>query len=396
MINCTISGNVVNGGGGGGGGIWIDDSTLFMTNCTLSGNSSTGGWTESGAIWKAGGTVVLTNTLIDGGCFLEFDLQSGGGNLESPGNSCGFTHASDQTGVSPDALNLGGLADNGGPTLTHALLAASAAIDSGLNVACPAVDQRDRPRPQDGDGDGIAVCDVGAYEAGSEPTDGSTYSYWIPVVVHANGANGSVWRTTVGVLNRSASPAELEFILRTPEETFSMSESVAGNSQGMFSDVVGRLGAAGEKGTLEIRADRPLYVTSRTFNQSARGTFGQYLAGMTADQGLRTGESVVLPQLEQSQEYRCNLGLANMGRATATVELRLYDDGGSEVGIVSVSLAPGQLHQENRVYESVAGRKDIAGGYAAVRVTSGYGVVAYGSVVDNGTGDATTIPMWRW
>jgi hypothetical protein len=34
------------------------------------------------------------------------------------------------------------MADNGGPTLTHALLAGSPAIDAGDNAVCLATDQR--------------------------------------------------------------------------------------------------------------------------------------------------------------------------------------------------------------------------------------------------------------
>jgi len=49
------------------------------------------------------------------------------------------------------------LADNGGPTLTHALLAGSPAIDAALG-ACPAIDQRGVVRPVGGG------CDVGAVE----------------------------------------------------------------------------------------------------------------------------------------------------------------------------------------------------------------------------------------
>ena len=53
---------------------------------------------------------------------------------------------------------LGPLADNGGPTLTHALLAGSPAIDAADAAACPATDQRGVVRPRD------AGCDVGAFE----------------------------------------------------------------------------------------------------------------------------------------------------------------------------------------------------------------------------------------
>ena len=52
---------------------------------------------------------------------------------------------------------LGPLADNGGPTQTHALLAGSRAIDAAVSP-CPAVDQRGTGRPVGGG------CDVGAYE----------------------------------------------------------------------------------------------------------------------------------------------------------------------------------------------------------------------------------------
>lgn len=77
------------------------------------------------------------------------------------------------------------------------------------------------------------------------------------------------------------------------------------------------------------------------------------------------------------------------------MEVKLYDGGGFEIGELSVSLNAGRHHQENEVYKRVAGRNDIGGGYATATVTAGSGVVVYGSVIDNGTGDATTMPMWR-
>jgi len=62
--------------------------------------------------------------------------------------------------VSADA-QLGPLADNGGPTDTHALQAGSPAIDAGGLGECAADDQRGRLRPAG------AACDAGAFELGA-------------------------------------------------------------------------------------------------------------------------------------------------------------------------------------------------------------------------------------
>ena len=59
------------------------------------------------------------------------------------------------------------------------------------------------------------------------------------------------------------------------------------------------------------------------------------------------------------------------------------------------TVEPRQIKQINRPFETVAGRSDIAVGYATVEVLDGEEVVVYASVVDNGTNDPTTIPMKR-
>ncbi|MDW8255368.1 MAG: choice-of-anchor Q domain-containing protein, partial [Chloroflexota bacterium] len=58
---------------------------------------------------------------------------------------------------------LGPLANNGGPTLTRALLPGSPAINAATDT-CPPTDQRGVLRPVDG------ACDAGAYEYGAKPT----------------------------------------------------------------------------------------------------------------------------------------------------------------------------------------------------------------------------------
>jgi hypothetical protein len=109
--------------------------------------------------------------------------------------------------------NIGPVADNGGPTLTMALLPGSPAIDAGNPSLAPGTDQRGFPRPA-----GLAP-DIGAFEYGSVmPTisvtrPGATglnilargnagqscwllvstdLSSWVPLATNQIGANGTV------------------------------------------------------------------------------------------------------------------------------------------------------------------------------------------------------------
>jgi hypothetical protein len=97
------------------------------------------------------------------------DFTSGGHNLIGDGTgSTGFVNGvnGDMVGTAANPIDprLGPLANNGGPTQTHALLAGSPAIDHGDNTNAPATDQRGVARPRDGDHNGSRAVDIGAFE----------------------------------------------------------------------------------------------------------------------------------------------------------------------------------------------------------------------------------------
>ena len=224
VINSTLSGNFGDGAGGGienqgtatisnstlsgnsgftGGGIdsLNNSGTLTLTNSTLSGNSGfTGG--------IIGGTATIINSTLSGNIggdgLLAGNLAGAGFTVKnsivanSPGGpNCDFSGAiiSDGYNLADDAscafsgpgslnstpagLDPSGLQNNGGPTQTIALLAASPAVDAIPLSACTdaagnpiTTDQRGIPRPQD------QACDIGAYQhlpiTGPAPSSGTT------------------------------------------------------------------------------------------------------------------------------------------------------------------------------------------------------------------------------
>jgi len=209
----TIAGNKVTGGAaeGLGGGIYVLGD-LTMTNSTVTGNAveNAVGTSQGGGIMAAvqpaqttnteikivnstiaknsvpdltgmGGGIAsyiapstmatsgldITNTIVADNtagttasdCMLA-TIPTSDHNLSGDA-SCQFAGAGNLPGTNPQ---LGPLSDNGGPTDTMALPAASPAIDAGTDTGCPATDQRGTTRPQG------TNCDIGAYERVPDPT----------------------------------------------------------------------------------------------------------------------------------------------------------------------------------------------------------------------------------
>jgi predicted outer membrane repeat protein len=198
FANSTVSGNVSEGDGGG---IFNRSPSTMVVNSTVLANRGTNSAAAGlgSGIFVASGALTPTNSLVaqqanGANCF---GVSSGGNDLADDASCSGAAFTSTPM--------VGPLANNGGPTLTHALLLGSPAIDAGNSTICSAplvnaVDQRGVSRPQG------ANCDIGAFEltkydvhydgngndGGSAPT-GGTYAAGETVTVSGN--TGGLIRT---------------------------------------------------------------------------------------------------------------------------------------------------------------------------------------------------------
>jgi hypothetical protein len=164
------------------GAVCATNGLCFLTNCTIASNSGFGGAGGPGGPGGGGGLgngppgfpgpdgqalgslrgagTVLVNSVLSGnapGGNCSGVITDAGHNLSSDA-SWVFTNSGSMNNTDP---KLGSLTNNGGPTLTMALLPGSPAIDAGNTAVAPATDQRGFPRPAG------AAADIGAHEYGS-------------------------------------------------------------------------------------------------------------------------------------------------------------------------------------------------------------------------------------
>ena len=186
LTNSTVSGNRAGGIHNNMGILTINNSTVsenVLAACCVPAGCIGGGTCRKGeGIYMSGGTTTLRSSIVSGNFGLEILVSEGSitaNNYNVFGHSgksnaeafYGFSPGTKDVnatsdGDTPTALEaiLSPLADNGGYTLTHALVAGSPAID--WDPTCSTeltADQRGYIRPVG------AGCDAGAYEYGAVP-----------------------------------------------------------------------------------------------------------------------------------------------------------------------------------------------------------------------------------
>src|SRR6185369_4262233 len=221
------------------------------------------------------------------------------------------------------------------------------------------------------------------------PLTAGAASFIIPAAGTGPGANGSQWQSEVTLHNvgSAATTATLTF-----HDAAGASDSVAvalpAHATTSIADVVkNKFGRTSATGAIEVAipdADfARVAVTSRTFNTSASGEFGQDIPAVKATDAAAVGDLAILTAPSAADAYRFNFGLYAVTDANVTWQLVRAD--GTIAAQKDLSYTAGTQFQYAGGVTSLLGAEAKNDDVVQANVTKG-SAIFYGSAVNNASG----------
>ncbi|HET8775145.1 MAG TPA: hypothetical protein VFP80_15190 [Thermoanaerobaculia bacterium] len=228
------------------------------------------------------------------------------------------------------------------------------------------------------------------------PVVGSAATLVVPAAGSGPGANNSQWQSELTIHNAAPRAATVtvsfvqgKVVLGSAGLTLQAKQTLS------RADIARTLGATSGSGALVIevadRDARAIAVTSRTFNTSSEGEFGQDIPAVDVANAARPGDLVVLNGPPVAQNNRFNFGLYTVDATDVTWELVRAD--GTVAATKDVSYFGGGQALYGSGIETLLGVTPAANDAVRARVNTGKAIF-FGSIV-NATGDPTFVPGVR-
>jgi hypothetical protein len=227
---------------------------------------------------------------------------------------------------------------------------------------------------------------------------------YLPSAAHTPGRFGSFWTTDLWIYQQGASTLHLWFN-PSGQENSDVSSVVVELSGPVMTihDVIGTLFGTEGVGSIHYLADGPLTLTSRTSTTAPDGgSYGQTIRGVPLSSAAvpGTGQAGALRMtIDQTSEFRSNLGLVNVSGVASTVQVEIFSADGDQVpgdSSFTIDLPPYGMTQVNDLLARLEpGQRN--GLVVRASVVSNEGaILAYVSEVDNQTNDASYREAFRF
>ncbi|MBI2213572.1 MAG: hypothetical protein HYU52_07990 [Acidobacteria bacterium] len=222
--------------------------------------------------------------------------------------------------------------------------------------------------------------------------------FLIPAAGTGPGANNSQWQSEVTIHNAGQNVLLLKL---TYHDGTGALKSIdlpmpARSTKSLHDTVKNDFAQTQSTGAIVIDTDDEfrgkLAITSRTFNLSPTGEFGQDIPALTSAQSLLLGDTGILNGPANAAANRFNFGL--FVAQDATIEWRLIRRDGTMAKSVLKSHKAGAHTQYNGGVSALFGDNAQDNDVIHALVRSGQ-VWIYGSVVNNQTGDPTYVPSGK-
>lgn len=214
-----------------------------------------------------------------------------------------------------------------------------------------------------------------------------------------NGGVGS-FRTDLRIFNPSTTKditIQATFLPTNTDNGGAVAKTITVGKRQMaiYDDAITALFADTRLGGIHLSSADDFVATQKIYSVATNGTLGQFVPGIDGTLAKKTG---VILQLKsngsngQQGTFRSNLGFLNPNNATANLSLHLYDKNNAIIGAAkSMTLPPFGTTNPTELHTlfADAGGADLSDSWVSFQ--SDQTIIAYGSVVDNGTTDPTYI-----
>lgn len=220
----------------------------------------------------------------------------------------------------------------------------------------------------------------------------------VPAAGAGPGANNSLWQSELTLHATSPRPVALAFTFHRGTDVLGpVSLMLQPRETRSIADVVRtQFGVENGTGALVIDLDdrdaRSVAVTSRTFNTSAAGEFGQDIPAIDVTNAPRAGDVAALAAPSNAAATRYNFGIYAV--EATSVEWQLLRANGTVASTKTLTYTAGQHAQYNGGITQLFGVSAQNNDTLHARLTAGKAIF-YGSAINNATGDPTFIPGVR-
>lgn len=235
------------------------------------------------------------------------------------------------------------------------------------------------------------VCLLAALAAHGQEASGEhpqTVSVVVPVVGSTDGPNAVRWKTDIELRNDQRTEATVSLTLPTAPDQPAIITTIPPGDTVRFPDVVGEtFGFDRVLSPLVVETLGRRSVTIRATAYGVRGTEIFQPQPIAIDYGNGSPSPVrILTGLSFNDDYRTNIGLANLGSSPATFTLGLQRIAGRNVAISHIPVAPNTLY--HIAIQSLFPMITAGNDFAIVIESTSRDTYVYASVIENATNKA--------